>query len=313
MKYNYAMRADNVYVIDTKMFGFDNYMSAFLVEGKELALIDTGLPNQLEAVRTGIKAHGFSISDISHIFVTHAHEDHSGNVGPLLRESPKANVYINPAGLEFLTTPSIEEARRRKELLAKMNDRFGKMEPVPPSRIRYLKDGEKFDLGNGTTLKIIFTPGHQPSGIVIFEEKNRGFFINDLVGNYFPDCDYLQILAPIRSDIKKAMELLRKVIAIPVTNLFLGHFGICDKPRALIQRALDGMQQLMDIGAQCIAEGKPEEIEPRVLAVKRLEVEKIRARGEDVYEHESDELITHQAKYFAKYYQELHERNKPAS
>jgi glyoxylase-like metal-dependent hydrolase (beta-lactamase superfamily II) len=313
MKYEFSMQADNVYVIDTKMFGFDNYMSAYLVQGKELALIDTGLPNQLEAVRAGIKAHGFSISDISYIFVTHAHEDHSGNAGPLLRESPKANVYINPAAFEFLTKPSIEEGRRGQALLAKMNARFGKMEPVPPSRIRYLKDSDIFDLGNGTTLKITFTAGHQPSGMVILEEKNRGLFINDLVGNYFPDCDYLQILAPIRSDMRKAMELLRKVMTMPVKRLFLGHFGICDKPTALIQRALDGMQQLMDIGAQCMAAGKPEEIEPRVLAVKKIEVEKIRARGERVYEHESEELITHQSKYFADYYQELCRQNKLAS
>ena len=304
------MRADNVYVIDTRMFGFENYMSAYLVEGKELALIDTGLPNQLEAVRAGIKAHGFSISDISRIFVTHAHEDHSGNTGPLLRESPKANVYINPAGLEFLTTPSIEENKRKNELLAKMNDRFGKMEPVPQSRIRFLKDGDEFDLGKGTVLKIMFTPGHQPSGMVIFEEKNKGLFINDLVGNYFPDCDYLQILAPIRSDMKEAMRLLKKVMTMPVSRLFLGHFGICDEPGVLIQRALDGMQQLMDIGAQCMAEGMPDEIEPRVLAVKKIEVEKIRARGKHVYEHESEELITHQSKYFAQYYLELYKNNK---
>ena len=88
MDYKYSMRADNIYAIDTKMFGFDRYSSAFLVEGKELALVDTGLPNQLESVREGIKSHGFSISDIAYIFVTHCeHPDHSGNAGTLLRES----------------------------------------------------------------------------------------------------------------------------------------------------------------------------------------------------------------------------------
>lgn len=310
MSYKFEMQADNVYVIDTKMFGFDNYMSAYLVQGKELALIDTGLPNQLDAVRAGIEAHGFSVSDIAYIFVSHAHEDHSGNTGPLLRESPSANAYINPAGLEFLTTPSIEDAKRKKELLPKMNERFGTMEPVPRSRIRFLKDGDIFDLGNGTTLRITFTPAHQPSGLIIFEEKNRGLFINDLVGNYFPDCDYLQILAPIRSDMKEAMRVLKSLLTVPISRLFLGHFGICNEPEKLIQRALDGMQQLMDIGAQCIAEGKPEEIEPRVLAIKKLEVEKIRARGEHVYEHESEELITHQSKYFAQYYLQLYKNNK---
>ena len=45
----YTDRVDNVYVIDTKMFGFDRYNAAYIVKGKEIVLIDTGLPNQIEA------------------------------------------------------------------------------------------------------------------------------------------------------------------------------------------------------------------------------------------------------------------------
>ena len=47
-------RINNVYVIDTKMWVFDHYMSAYPVEGKELALIDTGQPNHLEDVRASM-------------------------------------------------------------------------------------------------------------------------------------------------------------------------------------------------------------------------------------------------------------------
>ena len=55
-----------------------------------------------------------------------------------------------------------------------------------------------------------------------------------------------------------------------------------------------------------MTEGKPEEIEIRVLAVKLREAEKLRAaRGENVYEHEAGELATSQAKYFAEYYQKI--------
>src|SRR4030042_992010 len=80
----------------------------------EIPLCDTGFPAQLETVRSGIKALGFSISDISHIFITHSHPDHSGNVAPLLRESPKAKVYIHPLGSEDLIDPSIDSARRKQ-------------------------------------------------------------------------------------------------------------------------------------------------------------------------------------------------------
>src|SRR4030042_1924162 len=99
----YKDRLDNIYLIDTKMFGFEHYMSAYLVEGKEIALIDTGVPASWDALCNGIKAHGFSLADISHVFVTHEHPAHIGNVSKILKESPRANVYMNPAGEKALS------------------------------------------------------------------------------------------------------------------------------------------------------------------------------------------------------------------
>jgi len=61
----------------------------------------------------------------------------------------------------------------------------------------------------------------------------------------------------------------------------------------------------MDFAGQCMREGKPEEIEPRVLASKMPEVEKLRkTRGEVLYEYIRDELITHHSTYYAHYYLE---------
>ena len=80
---DFTERVDNVYTIDTKMFGFGHYNSAYLVKGKEIVLVDTGMADQLQTVRDGIKAHGFSPGDISNILITHSHADHCGNVAPL--------------------------------------------------------------------------------------------------------------------------------------------------------------------------------------------------------------------------------------
>jgi glyoxylase-like metal-dependent hydrolase (beta-lactamase superfamily II) len=302
MTYAYAMRADNVYVIDTKMFGFEHYMSAFLVAGKELALIDTGLPDQLEAVRAGIKEHGFSVHDLSYIFATHEHQDHTGNVAPLLRENPKIKFFIHPLGAPFVTDPSLEHANRKQNLPTQMAARFAKMQPVPQERINYLNDGDVFDLGKGEKLRIRFAPGHQPSGVVLFAEKHGGLFINDLVGNCFADCNFQLILNPPRSDIMQAMKSLNMFKDTPASRLFMGHFGISDKPKQVIERALESMQELMDIGAKCIAEGKPDELIPRIYAYKMLEVEKLKARGKALYEYTSKELVASQAKLFAEYY-----------
>jgi glyoxylase-like metal-dependent hydrolase (beta-lactamase superfamily II) len=301
---SFLERLNNVYVIDTKMWGFNHYHSAYLVEGKELALIDTGESNQIEAVRSGIKAHGFSMSDISYIFVTHTeHIDHAGNVAPLLRDCPKTNVYINPIGEKALIDPS--STRLKERISPAIQAKVAPVEPVPPSRIRYLNDGDVFNLGNGEKLKIIFAPGHQPSGIVVLEEKNDGLFINDLVGNCFTDADSHYPLIPLGSDPEQIIASLKKVIDLPVAHLYLGHYGICDRPREIMARAIEKYQQLLQIGFKYIREGEPELIADKVCEAILPELEKLRlARGEAIYHYAAREHIPFQARLFAKYCQE---------
>jgi len=299
---NFPKRADNVYVVDTNMLGFEHFSSSYIVEGKEIALIDTGFPGQINKVRDGIKKHGFSISDISYIFVTHCeHADHSGNVGAFVKENPKIKVYINPIGLEYLTNPSINMMIPRQ-----MAAEFSGQVPVPQSNIELLNDGDVFDIGNEEKLSIMFTSGHQPGGLVVFEEKNKGLFTGDIVGDYLADANYLQVLTPAGSDVLKSIEALEKFMNVPLNKLYLGHFGIHNKPKELIQRSLNGFRRLMDIAAQCIEEGKPEEIQPRVFASKIPEVEKLRrARGETVYEFTRNGPTLSYSKSFAQYYLNL--------
>ena len=44
----------------------------------------------------------------------------------------------------------------------------------------------------------MFTSGHQSSGLTMFDEKNNGIFINDLVDNYFADADFSLVITPQR-------------------------------------------------------------------------------------------------------------------
>lgn len=299
----YAKRADNVFMIDTHMMGFERYQSCYIVQGQEIVMIDAGMPPAVDTVRAGIEAHGFSIQDISKIFVSHCeHPDHAGNVGAFVRENPNIKVFINPVGLEYMTHPEIEAERRKKVMLPQMAARFGTQLPVPTANIEMLTDGDVFDIGDGERLSIMFTPAHQPSGFVIFEEKNKGLFINDLVGNYFPDCHFNLILTPPRSDIITAREDLLRFQKMDLERLYLGHFGISENPQAVYQSALAGIQRQLDIGAWCIGDGRPQDIEMRILGSKYPEVEKLKNRSEVLFEYTKTELITHHSHYFAEYY-----------
>lgn len=294
---------NDVYVIDTKMMGFDQYNAAYLVKGKEIILVDTGMPDQLKALVDGIKSHGFSPSDISKIFITHSHPDHIGNVAPLLKENPNTKVYIHPLGLENLTDPSIAQDLRRKVYPPEMYSRFEGMDPVPPDRIEFFDDGDIFDLGDGEKLSIIFSPGHQPDGVVILEEKNKGLFINDLVGVCLIDANAHYALNPIRSDPKQTMESLKKLLDIPISYLYMGHYGISDKPKQIITRAIEIIQALLQIGEDCLKQGNPDDIARKVLELELPELEKLKsARGEAMYKYASQEHVASQAKMFAQYY-----------
>jgi glyoxylase-like metal-dependent hydrolase (beta-lactamase superfamily II) len=303
----YLSRLNNVYVIDTNMLGFPNYNSAYLVVGDEIALIDTGEPDQFEAVSKGIKAHGFSLSDINYIFVTHCeHLDHAGNVAPILKQSPNAKVYINPIGDSYLTNPSGTNWGERFSAgaLARRAGSKG-MESVSPARIHHLKDGDVFDLGKGEKLRIIFAPGHQPSGIVIFEEKNQGLFINDLVGLCLADANVHYPLNPFGSDNIEAVKSLEKLLELPMACLYLGHYGIRQEPKEIMLRALGNLQKLLDIGRKWVSRGNPENIPDAVVEMITPELEKLRVgRGEKLYQYVAYEHVPFQAKLFARYCQE---------
>lgn len=302
----------NISVIDAMMFDFPKYMSTYLIEGNKLAMIDTGLPNQTEAVVSAIEKHGYAVSDISYIFVTHCeHPDHAGNVAPLLEIAPEAKVYINPVGLQWLLEPEIEAEARARALSAKMAARFGVQKPVPRERIEFLNDGDIIDLGNDVKLETMFTSAHQPSGYVLLDRKNNGIFISDLAGNYFADTDFCLSLHPPRSDFFQEIVDLKKILELPIEVSYHGHYGIVDHPKDHIARTLEKMQYMIDTGKRCVEKGTPEEIAPIIDTMNRKEAEKlISLRGRDLYDYSINELIPPQAKNFSELFIRWYKNNK---
>jgi hypothetical protein len=82
-----------------------------------------------------------------------------------------------------------------------------------------------------------------------------------------------------------------------------------NNPKEVVQKSLDNMQWLLDMGARCMEEGKPEEIVSRYVDRWMPEVEKIRAaRGEEIYKYLTEELVFSMSNDFANYYTDLHQR-----
>ena len=298
---SYFEQLNNIYCVDGKMRGFDKYMSLYVVKGKEIALVDTGERMRFEQVKAQIEALGFALKDIKYIFITHGHQDHAGNAAPLIREMPDAKVYAHPACKQRLTNPgSIDwKAIFSPDVLKRITM---DMEPVPEDRIVYVNDGDKFDLGDGEVLTIKYTAGHQPTGLVIFESKNNGVFINDLVGNCFLDADSQYILNTRNSDNLVSLATLQEVVKTAPSYLYLGHYGMTDKVDYVLGRAIQQLEDQLEIGRKNVREGTPELIAEQVIAYVKPDLDRLRkVRGEEVYQYAVAEHVPFQAKIYAEF------------
>ncbi len=300
---------DNVYVYDNKMFGFDGWCSSFKIAGNKIALIDTGTPGSIDFVKAAIQEHGFALKDISYIFITHIHFDHCGCAGMLMREMPNATVLTHPRICKHIMDPSIVNANTKSQAGEKMGIRFGEMVPIPVSQVRGLSDGEVFDLGEGQTLRAIFAPGHNVSHVMVLDEKNNSLFAGDAPGLYFSDVDAFLMPSPVGCDLKQALDSLDIIEELAPKRFYLGHYGICNNPRELTKRAKLAIQRRIDIGTQTMRNGKPEELLNNIIESLEPEINKLRqAKGEDLYQYITGELLPMWTRGFKGYYDKLQEK-----
>ena len=73
--------APGITAVDTRMAGQSTVTSAYLLDGKEPTLVETGPTTSADAVTAGLSTIGVGPQDLAHIVVTHIHLDHAGGAG----------------------------------------------------------------------------------------------------------------------------------------------------------------------------------------------------------------------------------------
>jgi glyoxylase-like metal-dependent hydrolase (beta-lactamase superfamily II) len=169
-------------------------VNVYLIPEDPITIIDTGPKTKeaIEALRSGLRAAGFRVSDIRRIVLTHAHEDHCGLAKSLRDEAKNAEVLIHEweTGhrhsrleyeehrklLERAGVPDAEIARLRRmyEGVRQYADSFGDNEHSP------LWDDSDLAFESGT-LRIVHTPGHTPGSCSFIREADRTVIAGDCV------------------------------------------------------------------------------------------------------------------------------------
>jgi glyoxylase-like metal-dependent hydrolase (beta-lactamase superfamily II) len=169
-------------------------VNVYLIAEDPITIIDTGPKTKeaIEALRSGLRAAGFRVSDIRRIVLTHAHEDHCGLAKSLRDEAKNAEVLIHEweTGhrhsrleyeehrklLERAGVPDAEIARLRRmyEGVRQYADSFGDNEHSP------LWDDSDLAFESGT-LRIVHTPGHTPGSCSFIREADRTVIAGDCI------------------------------------------------------------------------------------------------------------------------------------
>jgi len=235
---------NHVSVIDTYALGRPNVVAAYLVTGKEKALIDMGYQSSAALVIRDVEKSGSAVDGLDYLLPTHVHLDHSGSCGTLAESFVGASIRVHPKGEPHLVDPT-KLWKGATELFGdELMQRFGMPQPIEKSRLRVIADDAEIVLGSGLTLRSLWTPGHA-SHHLSYELEGTGIVLTgDAVGIRYPEFPVLIPTTPPTSfNFKLTVESLERIRRIKPTKLLTPHFGLMTNAADLIDHNLEVLRE----------------------------------------------------------------------
>jgi glyoxylase-like metal-dependent hydrolase (beta-lactamase superfamily II) len=212
--------------VDTRMAGRSRLTSAYLLEGSEPTLVETGPTTSIEAVTAGLHSLGLQAEDLAHIVVTHIHLDHAGGVGRLSQRFPRALVWVHDRGAPHLADPQrLVASAARVYGEEQMRSLFGPVDPVPSDRLRSVSEGDRIAVGT-RSLEVMYTPGHASHHIALVDSTSGAVFTGDALGIHLPDARVLRPATPPPDiDVELGVRSIERIRARAESVLLFSHFG----------------------------------------------------------------------------------------
>jgi len=136
---------------------------------------------------------------------------------------PQATIGVHERGVRHLVDPSrVNESVRSST--GPLADLYGEMSPLPSERITVLKDGDRFELGEGIIIEVIDAPGHAPHHLCFFERSRRGLFCGDAVGIYRGGI-HVPATVPPDFDLEQSRATIHRLKEYQPDCLYFAHFG----------------------------------------------------------------------------------------
>jgi glyoxylase-like metal-dependent hydrolase (beta-lactamase superfamily II) len=221
-----------IHAIDTGYVRPGLAASHLIVRDGRAAFVDTGPNASVPGLLAALDALGVAREAVDYVLLTHVHLDHAGGAGELMRALPNAIAVLHPRGAPNMADPTKLEAGARAIYGDRAYDTlFGRLVPIPESRIRAVADDEALPLGR-SRLRFLETPGHALHHVAISDEMADAVFSGDVFGISYRVFDnpegeafVFPTSSPTQFDPMQSHASIERLLGLAPRAVYLGHFS----------------------------------------------------------------------------------------
>jgi glyoxylase-like metal-dependent hydrolase (beta-lactamase superfamily II) len=211
-----------------------NIYPVLIWDDKDMVLVDTGFPGQLEKFQEAVKKMGLPFERISKILITHQDIDHVGSLASIVKElNGKVEVIAHEIEKQYITgerTP-IKLALLEKNKDSLPDERKGFYEILKAGFAnsktnvdRIVLDGDVLPYCGG--IKVIYTPGHTPGHIALYHRDSKTLITGDAMN--IQDGHLVGPNQEHTYDMDEAVKSLQKFAQYDIQNIVCYHSGLYD-------------------------------------------------------------------------------------
>jgi glyoxylase-like metal-dependent hydrolase (beta-lactamase superfamily II) len=197
------------------------WTSAYLVDG---LMVDTGCAHSADELMSGVREEYLTM-----IVNTHSHEDHIGANAALVRRKDVRDLFTHPMAVPILADPTnLQPLQPYRRFF------WGWPEPTDAQA---LEDGSWIETDH-YRFQIIYTPGHSPDHICLYEPDQEWLFTGDL---YVGGRD-----RALREEynIWQILQSLKLVVELPLKKLFPGSARVRENPVDTLKNKITYLEEL---------------------------------------------------------------------
>jgi glyoxylase-like metal-dependent hydrolase (beta-lactamase superfamily II) len=230
-----------IYCIDARYISPGVACCYLMVEGDEVAIIETGTAYTAGAIAEALANLNLSAEAVRYIIPTHVHLDHAGGAGVLMQRYTGAQLVIHPRGARHMIDPSKLIAGTKAVYgEKKFAEFYGELLPVPEARVVIAEDGKTLNLG-GRALDIRHTPGHAEHHFCIWDHQSQGWFTGDTFGVSYRELVFgdkrfiIPTTSPVQFDPGKLLGSIELMMSASPQRMYLTHYSVLEQPERVAE------------------------------------------------------------------------------